>query len=59
MSPLGHTAYLDQSTIIKEVSSSQGSYGVNDLWPIDYPWGLHFSVDISILYSETAHYDYS
>ena len=38
MSALGHTAYLDQSTIIKQVCSSQGSYCVNHLW-IDYPVG--------------------
>ena len=31
MSALGRTAYLDQSTIIKQGCSSQGSYCVNDL----------------------------
>ena len=39
MSALGRTAYLDQSTIIKQGCSSQGSYCVNDLWMIDYPVG--------------------
>ena len=39
MSALGRTAYLDQSTIIKQGCSSQGSHCVNDLWMIDYPVG--------------------
>ncbi len=37
MSALGRTAYLNQSTIIKQGCSSQGSHCVNDLWMIDYP----------------------
>ena len=39
MSALGCTAYLDQSIIIKQGCSSQGSYCVNDLLMIDYPVG--------------------
>ena len=39
MSALGRTAYLDQSTIIKQGCSSTGSYCVNDLWMIHYPVG--------------------
>ena len=39
MSALGRPAYLDQSNIIKQGCSSQGSYCVNDLWMIDYPVG--------------------
>ncbi len=38
MSALGRT-YLDQSTIIKQGCSSQGSYCVNDILMIDYPVG--------------------
>ena len=40
MSALGRTAYLDQSTIIKQGCSSQGSYCVNDLWVITLWAGL-------------------
>ena len=54
MSALGRTAYLDQSTIIKQGCSSQGSYCVNDLWMIDYPvgWapGGHLLAKHSMLY---------
>ena len=41
--PLGHTAYLAKSTIIKQGYSSQGSYCVNHIWMIDYPvgWTAH------------------